>query len=325
MTLCGAGAVLLAAPLVARRGLLVAAAALAASALAPLALGPIVVNEYDLWPALVTVGALVAFVRDRHSLGGALLGLGAATKIFPAAILPAALVWVYRRRGRRAALRSLVWFVGVVGVLYLAFGSVAPGGVWFSIKLQASRGLQKESLGAAVLFALDQLGVYKAHIVEGNHTWTELTGRAGDALATAGMVCEVMVALGVARLVALRRPEPRTLVVAAAAAVTGFVAFGKVLSPQYLVWLVPLVPIAGGLLDSVILACALVVTQLWFLGVLTPFDLGPQVWLVVARDGALLLLLASLLWRLRTFQLGAPGRAPRTAPRGAGPVRAGPT
>jgi Glycosyltransferase family 87 len=325
MTLCGAVAVLLATPLVALRGRHVAAAALAACALAPLAFGPIVVNEYDFWPTLLTVVALLAFVRDRHSLGGALLGVGAATKIFPGAILPAALVWVYRRRGRRAALRSLAWFAGAAGLLYLAFGSVAPGGVWFSIKLQATRGLQKESLGAAVLFALDQLGAYKAHIVEGNHTWTELTGRAGDALATASMLCEALVALGVARVVALRRPEPRTLVLAAATAVTGFVAFGKVLSPQYLVWLVPLVPLAGGLLDSMILACALLVTQLWFLGVLTPFALGPQVWLVVARDGALLLLVALLFRRLLASEPGAPRRESRTTPREAGPVRAAPT
>jgi uncharacterized membrane protein len=325
MTLCGAAAVLLAAGLVVGRDRRGAATALGAAALAPLALGPLALAEYDFWPALLTVAALVAFVRDRHFLGGAVLGLGAATKIYPAAILPAALVWVYRRGGRRTALLCLVCFRGAVAVLYGAFGAVGPGGVWYSITLQARRGLQKESLGAALLFALDQLGAYKAHIVEGNPQWTELTGRAGDLLAALGTACQALVALAVAYLVARRRPEPRTLVLAAAAAVTGFVAFGKVLSPQYLIWLVPLVPLAGGLLDIGVLAVALVVTQLWFLDVVTPFDLGSEVWLVVARDALLVVLLASLLRRLGRSGLGALPRAPRIALRGSGSARAGPT
>lgn len=325
MTLCGAVAVLLAAGLVGGRGRRAAVTALAAAALAPLALGPIVLAEYDLWPTLLTIAALVAFVRDRHRLGGAMLGLGAATKIFPAAILPAALVWVYRRRGRRTALLSLACFLGAAAVLYVAFGVVGPGGVWYSITLQARRGLQKESIGAALLFALDQFGLYKAHIVEGNPQWTELTGRAGDLLAALGTACQALVALAVAYLVARCRPEPRTLVVAGAAAVTGFVAFGKVFSPQYLIWLVPLVPLAGGLLDIAVLAVALIVTQLWFLDVVTPFDLGPEVWLVVARDALLLVLLASLLRRLTLRELAALPRGLRTAPPGPDSARAGPT
>ena len=65
-------------------------------------------------------------------------------------------------------------------------------------------------------------------------------------------------------------------------------AFGKVLSPQFLIWLVPLVPLlAGGTgaAASAVLACALVVTQLWF-----PFRYWDVValsgagWLVLARD-----------------------------------------
>jgi hypothetical protein len=76
----------------------------------------------------------------------------------------------------------------------------------------------------------------------------------------------------------------------AAACVAAFIAFGKVLSPQFLIWLLPLVPLVRGrrgLAASGVLALALLLTQLWF-----PYrywDLalrqdGIASWLVFVRD-----------------------------------------
>jgi hypothetical protein len=95
------------------------------------------------------------------------------------------------------------------------------------------------------------------------------------------------------------------LVTASAAAVCGFVALGKVLSPQFLIWLVPLVPLVRGrrgLVASTLLAGALVLTQLWFPNrywwLVYGFHTRETI-LVVARDAVLLALLGVLLWPLR--------------------------
>ena len=88
---------------------------------------------------------------------------------------------------------------------------------------------------------------------------------------------------------------------ASAAAVCAFVAFGKVLSPQFLIWLIPLVPLVRGrrgVAASALLAVALVLTQLWF-----PFRYWELVlhfgtlesWLVLVRDLVLVALFATLL------------------------------
>jgi hypothetical protein len=91
---------------------------------------------------------------------------------------------------------------------------------------------------------------------------------------------------------------PRRLGACAAAVLVAFVALGKVLSPQFLIWLLPVVPLARRLGANVLLAAVLVLTQLWF-----PFRYWDLVrefdpltsWLVVARDFALVALLVVLI------------------------------
>jgi hypothetical protein len=320
-TICVAAAIAAAAGQTPRR----TAFALAWIAVTPLLLGPLLLDEYDFWPTLVTCVALLALLRGREKLGAGLLGFGAATKVFPAAILPAALVWIYRRSGRRATWWALGVAVAVAAATYVVFAALGPGGVWSSLEIQGRRGLQKESLGSAVLYVLDQLGLYTAHINESNVHWTELAGPAGNALAAVSTLCQLAASAGVAALAARRRPDPQTLLCASAAAVTGFVAFGKVFSPQYLIWLVPLVALAGGLAANAMLGVALVLTQLWFLDLVTPFDLDRGVWLVVARDALVVGVFVLLVLRLRGLALADPPPEPQRAPAATGSAREVPT
>ena len=76
------------------------------------------------------------------------------------------------------------------------------------------------------------------------------------------------------------------------------------LSPQFLIWLIPVIPLVvgrRGLTASALLAAALVLTQLWF-----PYrywDLALRFgalesWLVLVRDLLLVGLMAVLVWWL---------------------------
>ena len=94
----------------------------------------------------------------------------------------------------------------------------------------------------------------------------------------------------------------------AAAATVAFVAFGKVLSPQFLVWLlavVVLVPGLRGAVATVLLVAACALTRAWFPG--TYWDLVKQFdatasWLVLARDLVLVGIFAVLIVRFRTLR-----------------------
>src|SRR4029450_13166575 len=94
--------------------------------------------------------------------------------------------------------------------------------------------------------------------------------------------------------------EPERLVRYSAATVAAFIAFGKVLSPQFLIWLLPLVPLVRGrrgLAASAVLLVALVLTQLWFPNRYWRLALQQDAissWLVLARDLVLVLLVVVL-------------------------------
>jgi hypothetical protein len=93
-----------------------------------------------------------------------------------------------------------------------------------------------------------------------------------------------------------------------AACVCAFVALGKVLSPQFLIWLIPLVPLVRGrrgLLATAILTTALLLTQVWFPGKYFDYvDFFHDAGVVLARNLTLVALLVVLAWPDRLARRG---------------------
>ena len=202
--------------------------------------------------------------------------------------------------------RAALWFAGTLLVVHLPFAIVGPGGFASATGSSSSAGSRSESLGGAVLLVLDRLGVHHSTLVA-----RLSTERRRDASRVRSRRCTSLVALAAILLVAWlyqrRRGDP---LVAAAAAVVGFIAFGKVFSPQYVDWLVPLVPAAGAAASALLLA-SFALTHVVFDRFHAPGGPGGEhykaalAWWVVARDLVVLALYAFLVLRLR--------RRPRTS------------
>ena len=276
--------------------------AVAFAALAPLLLGPVILTRYDLWPAALTSAALAALVAGRERVGLGVLGAAVTAKVYPLVLLPLALVYVGKRRGRRQALAALAVFALVLAAVVAPFAFVAPGGLVESFERQIGRPLQIESLGAGLLLAADRLELYAAHVVS-SHGSQNLAGPVADRLAAGQSLLQALAVAAVWLLFASRTPDGERLAVAAAAAVVASVAFAKVLSPQFLVWLLPLVPLVApraGIVAGALLAGALVLTQLWFPSRYWDMvALGPEAWLVLLRDVALVAVTAVLAAAIR--------------------------
>ena len=144
-----------------------------------------------------------------------------------------------------------------------------------------------------------------------------LSGATADAVAVIQGVAQV-VAVALVWVGFARGPATtERLLRFSAAALVAFVALSKVLSPQFLVWLVLLVPLVGGprrraALALTVVACTL--TAVWFPAryweLVRDFDPLAS-WLVLLRGLVLLGLLAALTWPATE---PAPSRSPSPVP-----------
>jgi hypothetical protein len=132
-------------------------------------------------------------------------------------------------------------------------------------------------------------------------------GTGPDVLAVLVTLAQAAALVGIWVWFARGPADRERLVRASAAAVCAFIALGKVFSPQFLIWLIPLVPLVcgrRGLRAAGLLAASMLLTQAWF-----PFrywDLALRFdpassWLVLARDLAMIGLLGVLLWPERAY------------------------
>jgi uncharacterized membrane protein len=300
MALCGAAAIVVVALVLVRLGVTRARlwSALGLLALSPIAVGPISLNTYDAWPALLTIAALALLLASLPLAAFVLLGLAFAGKVYPVVLLPLALVFVWRTAGRRVALLALTAFAAVSAAVIAPFLALAPHGLAESFRAQAARALQVESLGGALLGVADRLGWYSAHVVHrtGHAISYDLVGSLPRTLAAVSSVAQVVGVLGVAWLYWRGRDDPRRLAVAFAAAVAAFLAFTRFFSPQYLVWLIPLIVLLQPL-EWMLAAVVLVLAQVWFFHYSDVFSLGGYIWLVALRDVLVLALFVVLCRR----------------------------
>ncbi|MGA5361593.1 glycosyltransferase 87 family protein [Streptomyces purpurascens] len=278
-------------------------------------LGPTVYARYDVMVTAVAVAALLAGARHPKAMG-ALAAFGALLKVWPAMLLLAA-------RRRSAWGSALVTGIAVTG----AFALVMPGGFAF-LTFQRDRGTEVESLGALVFHVARHFGWHGTVLL--NYGSIEFLGPYVSEVST-GALFLTGAAFGwlvLWRLLA-RRFEEHTLADAAFVAVLMFTTTSRVISPQYMVWLVGLAAVCLCFPGSrmrlpvglVLVACFMTVLEfpLYFANVVASDGLGLT--LLFLRNG--LLVVATLLAARALWKATVPRTVP--APLPSQPARAGET
>ncbi|MEV8453401.1 glycosyltransferase 87 family protein [Streptomyces sp. NPDC052095] len=282
-------------------------------------LGTTAYARYDVMVTAVAVAALLAGVRHPRVLG-VLAAVGALLKVWPALLLAGT------EPGRRT---RQAWGAAAVAAAALLAGCVlaAPGALAF-LGFQRDRGTEVESLGGLVFHVARQFGW--SGRVELHYGSLEFLGPHVELVSTLALGLSVL-ALGWLVLWRLRAREfsVSTPADAAFAAVLLFTTTSRVISPQYLLWLVGLAAVClvfrGGrmVLPAVLVLVATGITQwefpLGFVHVVSSDATG--VTLMLLRNG--LLVAATLtachrLWRRTVPRSGS--AVPSAAGRAVEPV-----
>ncbi|GAA4814374.1 glycosyltransferase 87 family protein [Streptomyces ziwulingensis] len=275
-------------------------------------LGPTVYARYDVMVTAVAVAGLLAAARHPRA-AGALAAVGALLKVWPALLLLGV-------RERSAWAAAAVTGVVVAGAFWVA----VPGAFAF-LTFQRDRGTEVESLGALVFhvargFGWDGQVVFNYGSVEFLGPWVDLVSTAALTLTGAAFGWLLLWRLRATRF------EAHTAADAAFVAVLLFTVTSRVISPQYLVWLIGTAAVclcfrAGRMtVPAVLVLAASLVTvlefPLYFGNVVASDRLG--VTLLFLRNGLLVaaaVVAGRVLWRATTAR-ETPAPPPEPDPRG---------
>jgi len=218
----------------------------------PALIGIIAYQRFDFVPAVIVLGMVVLLAEGRRTAAWAMLGFGFAVKLFPVVLAPVLLIDAWKKNVFRQDLKSgIPAALTAAAVFWLPFMAAAGLKFWVFLKYHGQRGIQLESMYASLLLLAHRFG-YPVSTEFSFGSWN-IVSDISPFLASISPL--VMIALILAVLVhylavpcisRFRRPdwENYDLPWLALLVILGFVIGGKVLSPQYLIWVMPLLVVA---------------------------------------------------------------------------------
>ena len=184
--------------------------------------------NWDLWAACLLALGMYFFARQRLVPAGVMIGLATATKVYPLLVLGAILLLAVRTGRWRPLLVTAGSAAATWLVVNLPFAVANPSGWAYFFQYSADRGAGYSSAWFAYNLVAERLG------------WSGL-GADGVSVLSTGLFVLACAGIAAVALTARRRPRLAQL---AFLVVAAFILTSKVYSPQYVVWLIPLLALA---------------------------------------------------------------------------------
>lgn len=212
---------------------------------------PLLPWRYDLFPALLTLLALLSVTTARPIPAGVWLSLSTVAKLYPVVLLPIFVAYYLAGKKYRALLRFSLSSVSATVILLLPFILTEPGKLLSFLHYHQLRGLQIESFLAGVILFVRIFGLTTAELV---HNYGALHLESPLSVTTLEWLPLLfLLVFGVVLVNCWSRFKEEqvrngtiaseSLVAYVVVALLAFIATNKVFSPQYAVWLLPFAPL----------------------------------------------------------------------------------
>jgi uncharacterized membrane protein len=214
--------------------------------LAVLAIGPIIGEQFDIYPAVFTLLALYYFWIGKTKTSWVFLALGTMVKLYPVFIAPVFLFCYFRNRQNTRIWQGILSFGITCLIVASPFLILSPLSLANLANYHATRGLQLESLYSAWLLALNKLGLISVSL-DFKAGSVNVLSSASPFLA--GISSYLMItALLIVYWFIFRQIKPGKSQFSRLGSyvfliILTLLIFSKILSPQYLIWLLPLMPL----------------------------------------------------------------------------------
>jgi len=219
-----------------------------------MALGPMAIDHFDFAAGILVLAAIYAFVRGWRTASWVILAMAAMTKVFPVILVPLFALYLWRHGERREVWRGGLVFAAVLVAIAAPFLWISSEGFIDSFTYHSERGLQIESTYASATLLGDSWGLGTSNLNFDHGSWN-LANSYADTVARFSPIVMALALLlfynfywwfQLSRDLSKEYLLNRWLITFAAIALMLFLLTNKVFSPQYMLWLYPMVAIVGG-------------------------------------------------------------------------------
>ena len=207
------------------------------------------IARYDIFPVTLCIVGIYFYLQKKYDYAWITIAIGTMTKLFPILFLPIFLIPLLVKKDYRNAMRGIILALAVAVIISLPFIISDLSSAFDYLSYHTDRGIQIESVAASIFLFIDIFYPGTVGMVF-NYGSSNLTGPWPEAIAPLMMYFLLVAVLAFLSwlLVALYRKREsighenieKILVVAGVTLFMIFIAFSKVFSAQFVIWILML-------------------------------------------------------------------------------------
>ena len=201
----------------------------------------IVHRRFDIAPATLTA---LSFLLP-PALASLILGVATSIKLWPAILFPVVLIDLFLKNIKRAISGIILFCIGLI-LPFIPFITNAGWEVLSFLKYHAQRGIQIESFWALPVLILDSLGIAKTRCDWSFGSNNAVSEFSDYIIHFSNIALVLLLSLPLLTIILKKgRINQNEKIFTAVAMITGFILSNKVLSPQFMIWVTPLLPVTA--------------------------------------------------------------------------------